>query len=70
MVEKIPGNYKNMYKKNKEGLRCSHCQEQVMTQSHCVTCPGMEELRDGLDLDTMRDMITFFRRVMSDRSRQ
>ena len=70
MVEKIPGNYKNMYKNNKEGLRCSHCQEQVMTQRHCVTCPGMEELRDGLDLDTMRDMIIYFRRIMSGRSRK
>ena len=40
-----------------------------MTQMHCVTCPGMEELREGLDLDTMRDMIIYFRRIMSERSR-
>ena len=70
IVEKIPGNYKNMYNNNKEGLRCSHRQEQVMTQRHCVTCPGMEELRDGLDLDTMRDMTIYFRRIMSGRSRK
>ena len=70
MVEQIPGNYKNVYKKNKDGLKCSHCQEEIMTQIHCTSCPGMDELREGLDLVNMTDMITFFRRILKERSRK
>ena len=70
MVEKIPGNYKNMFKKSNEGLKCSHCEEDVMTQIHCVSCPGFKLLREGLDLTCMADMVVYFRRVMVERSRK
>ena len=70
MLEKIPGNYKNMFKNSKEGLKCSHCEEDVMTQIHCVSCPGFKQLREGLDLTCMADMVVYFRRVMVERSRK
>ena len=67
LVKNIPGNFKNMYKNNKEGMKCSHCSEDILTQSHCVICPGMGELRDGLDMENIADMVTFFRRLMKKR---
>ena len=67
MVDKIPGNYKNMYKKNKYGPKCSHCTEAIMTQIHCISYPGMGELREGLDLVNMTDMVTYFRRILKER---
>ena len=70
MVEKIPGNYKNMFKINKDGLKCSHCEKVVMTQIHCVSCPGFKELREGLDLTCMADMVVYFRGIMKKRSRK
>ena len=50
LVGKIHGNYKNMFKNNKDGLKCRHSEEDVITQIHCVSCPGFKELREGLDL--------------------
>ena len=41
-----------------------------MTQSHCVICPGLEDLREGLDLDSMKDMVTYFRRILIERSKK
>ena len=41
-----------------------------MTQSHCVSCPGLEDLREGLDLDSMKDMVTYFRRILIERSKK
>ena len=70
LVKKIPGNFKNLYKHNKDGLKCSHCLEPVMTQSHCVSCPGLEDLREGLDLASMKDMVTFIRRILIERSKK
>ena len=70
LVKNIPGNFQNMYKKNKEGLKCSHCQEEILTQSHCVIYPGLVELRDGLDMDNIAGMVVFFRRLMAERSRK
>ena len=70
LVQKIPGNFKNLYKNNKDGLKCSHCLEPVMTQSHCVSCPGLEDLREGLDLDSMKDIVTYFRRILIERSKK
>ena len=49
MVSKISGNFKNLYKNTESGLKCSNCAELVMTQSHCISCPWMTELRDSLD---------------------
>ena len=42
----------------------------VMTQSHCVSCPRLENLREGLDLDSMKDMVTYFRRILIERSKK
>ena len=37
-----------------------------MTQAHCISCPGLEEMRDGLELYNMEDLVIFFRRLLDD----
>jgi hypothetical protein len=71
MVKDIPGNFKEKYKKKGEdGLICSYCQDrQVMTQSHCMVCPAWEKLRSGLDLTNIRDLATFFSKLLEERAR-
>ena len=73
MVKEIPGNFKNKYRvrgtKN-EGLICSECSEQaVMTQSHCITCPAWTEIRSGLDLSKISDLVVFFRKLLVERGK-
>ena len=38
MLERIPGNFKNKYKYQENGLKCNLCSED-MTQNHCKICP-------------------------------
>ena len=61
---------KNLYKNNKDRLKCSRCLGPVMTQSHCVKCPWLQDLREGMDLDSMKDMVTYFRRILIERSKK
>ena len=70
MVKNIPGNFRNMYKGREEGLQFSHCTEEVMTQIHCLSCPGMTEMRDGLDLVKIKDMVVYFSRILKTRDRK
>ena len=67
LVPNIPGNFKNMFKNNEAGLKCSHCEEDVMTQLHCISCPGMTQMRDGLELSRIEDMVVYFRRILKER---
>ena len=75
IVKEIPGNMKNKYK-NKDssncdsGLICKHCSDGViMTQSHCLVCPAWEELRAGLDLTDIKDLVMFFKRLLEERAK-
>ena len=75
MVRDIPGNFKNKYR-NKDasdsdsGLICKYCDVVViMTQSHCVVCPAWQELRVGLDLTDIRDLVMFFRKLLEERTK-
>ena len=56
-----------MYKKLKDGLQCSHCREEIMTETHCISCPGITELREGLDLVNMTDLVIYFWRILKER---
>ena len=40
-----------------------------MTQSHCVVCPAWQELRVGLDLTDIRDLVMFFRKLLEERTK-
>ena len=71
MVPEIPGNFKNKYKHAGEGgLKCKYCDEgAIMTQSHCVVCPAWGELRRGLDMTDIRDLVKFFRKLLEERAK-
>ena len=71
MVEEIPENFKNKYNKNgEEGLICQYCTEtKIMSQSHCMECSAWVEQRKGLDLMNIMDLVTFFRRLLAERTR-
>ena len=72
MVPDIPGNFKNKFKRKvggEDGLICSYCAEQqVMTQGHCLECPAWVDIRKGLDLTNIADLVIFFRKMLAERS--
>ena len=70
MVKDIPANFKNKYKNKEEGLQCSYCTEKKeMSQGHCLGCPAWSELRKGLDVTNIMDLVVFFRRLLAERAR-
>ena len=71
IVPKIPGNFKDKYKrKGEDGLSCTYYEkEQISTQSHCSVCLAWEDIRRGMDLTNIRDMTTFFRKLLEERAR-
>ena len=75
MVNDIPGNFKNKYKNkdtnsSESGLVCKHCNSgEIMTQSHCMECPAWMELRVGLDLTDIRDLVMFFKKLLEERAK-
>ena len=40
-----------------------------MTQSHCLVCLAWVELREGLELNNVKDMVKFFRKLLAERAR-
>ena len=73
MVPKIPGNFKNKYKKKgtvSEGLTCPHCEdEEVMSQSHCLACSAWTDIRMGLDMTRIEDLVVFFKKLLVEREK-
>ena len=71
MVPEIPCNFKNKYKrKGNDGLICSYCKDGTeMSQSHCLECPAWAEMRQGLDLSNIMDLVVFFRKLVAERAR-
>ena len=66
-----PDGFKNKYKHAGEGgLKCKYCDEgAIMTQSLCVVCPAWGELRRGLDMTDIRDLVKFFRKLLEVRAK-
>ena len=67
MLEKIPGNFKNKYKNQENGLKCNLCTEE-MTQNHCKVCPERAELRKDMDMNNLDDLVIYFTHILSDKS--
>jgi hypothetical protein len=63
MVEDIPGNLKNKYKYNEEGLNCVQCRVEF-TQAHFTICPARKKMREGLDMNLLDDAVIYFRRYL------
>ena len=67
MLEKIPGNFKSMYKSQVDGLKCNLCVEE-MTQNHCKTCPERASLRKDLNMNNLDDLVIYFKHILSEKS--
>ena len=73
MVHDIPRNFKIRYRvrgSNSEGLVYDKCQEgEIFTQSHYLTCVAWSDLREGLELTNISDLLSFFRKLLVERAR-
>ena len=70
MVDEVRGNFKDKWKRKggEAALACQECPSGMMeTQSHCDTCPKWEDIRTGLDMNKLEDMVTFFQRFLTER---
>ena len=73
LVNDIKGNFKDKYKRlgGEEALKCDDCSsEDIQTQSHCMICPHWEDIRRGLEMDKIEGVVTFFQRLLVERSRE
>ena len=67
MLERIPGNFKNKYKFQENGLKCNLCSED-MTQNHCRISPERVSCREELDLENLDGFVTYFKLILTDKS--
>ena len=65
MVEYVPGSFKNHYKYSDTGINCQNCTVE-MIQNHISLCPAKEQLREGLDMSKLDDMVEYLRRYLGD----
>ena len=69
-VNKIPDNFKNKFKNDPQWLKCNYCSSgEVLSQSHCLMCPAWVEIREGLDMEEIKDLTLFFRRMLMERAK-
>ena len=66
-MNKIRGNFKNIPGNRAAGWTCVGCKLAVEVNSHIMTCSYYEEDKFGLNLDTDKGLVDFFRRVMDRR---
>ena len=70
MLENVPGNFKNKFKKEEEKLKCHHCElDVVMTQSHCLECTAWIDIKKDLNLTKIDDIVQFFQRLLIERAK-
>ena len=43
---------------------CDSCESCIDSQSHILYCPAYEKLREGKNLSSDEDIVTYFREVM------
>ena len=62
-------NFSNDYK-NKETLwRCDSCCRCIDTQAHMTICPAYQHLREGRSLSCNKDLVQYFKEVLSIREK-
>ena len=70
LVKDIKGNFKDKHRRKggEDALKCEDCTgDTLQTQSHCLVCPRWGEIRNGLELDRIGDLVTFFKRMLAER---
>ena len=73
MVSDIPANFKNKFRVKKgedECLVCLYCDEgQLMDQAHCLQCVKWVDMREGLDLTNIEDLVNFFSQMLKEKTK-
>ena len=64
MTTSVKMNYKGMSEFRKAGWKCQECDEPD-TQEHIMVCPQYENLRRGKVLSKDKDLVDYFREVIS-----
>ena len=59
----IPTNFRNQFVYNKEKLLCEYCPEEL-SQSHLMVCNRRAELRKGLDLNNLDELLVYVKRTI------
>ena len=55
----------------KEKIKCSYWDmDQEMTQSHCLDCSTWGDIKKGLDVTNINDMVKFFQRLLLERAKK
>ena len=76
MVDEIPCNFKKIYSKRNNssdqnyGLFCPHCQNrQLFIQKHVLSCLKWTELRGDLNMNSINDLVTFFKGLLVEKEK-
>ena len=62
-------NYMNKTEYITSMWRCDSCMTTIESQSHVLHCPAYRKLREDKDLSNNRDIVDYFRSVLSIRSK-
>ena len=68
MTKNVQMNYKGEPKFMKNGWKCQDCNVPD-TQDHIIRCPSYKELREGKNLDSDKDLVEYFRRIIQIRDK-
>ena len=72
LVKEIKDNFKDKYRRKggADAILCDDCNcKEIQTESHCLVCPHWEDNRRGLELDNINGLVTFFQRLLLERSK-
>ena len=68
---RVAGNYPGHKRYLATGWQCQACLGQVREdQDHLSSCSGYSDLRQGKDLDSDKDLVDFYTRVMARREKE
>ena len=70
LVSELKGNFKDKCRRRggDQALICEDCDsEQTQTQNHCLECPKWEELRRGMDVSKIEDLVQYFQKLLAER---
>jgi len=66
MIQSVKMNFKNLHKND---LRCVKCGEEDETQEHVLACKEWKDFGMDLNMDQIKDQVTFFHRVKLEKDR-
>jgi predicted ATP-dependent serine protease len=72
-VNDVRENFKSKYIRNggEAAFLCDDCdQEEIQPQNQCLVCPKWDGIRQGLDVNTMEGLASFFQRLLMERARE